>query len=121
MIARHERCVGLSLPAIGWWKIELWFCPPNYQIEKHSHPNVDIRLFFIFGNNSVFCRERNNANGIERVSKTIKWWHFGRSFRIKRNDLHYFTVSRLPLIFFNVERWYCKPTSAAEDFEIETT
>jgi hypothetical protein len=117
MIQRYESCIGLSFPAIGRWKIEFWFCPKYYEIRKHSHPSQDIRLFFIFGHNTTFYRERNTQYSSRLDSRTIKWWNIGAKFTILRNDYHWFTVSRFPLVFLNLEKWYDKPTSAAIDFK----
>jgi hypothetical protein len=118
MIERHESCWGLSLPAIGKYKIECWFCPPNYAIKKHKHPNQNIKLFFLFGSGTTFHRERESEFGVKVDSYTVRGWRdFGRCFNILRGDYHYFSVSSFPLIFLNVETWFTTPTSAAKDFE----
>jgi hypothetical protein len=118
MIQRYESCIGLSFPAIGRWKIEFWFCPANYAIKKHCHPKLDIKLFFIFGAGTTFFRERNTKYSSKLDSYAVKGWRdFGRCFTILRTDYHYFTVSKFPLIFMNVEKWYSTPTSASESFE----
>jgi hypothetical protein len=117
-IERYESCIGLSFPAIGRWKIEIWYCPPSYEIKPHSHPNQDIRLHFILGHGTTFYRQRPTASGPVIASKTVNWWNIGKGFNILRSDSHWFTVSKFPLVFFNVEKWYCKPTSAAVDFKL---
>jgi hypothetical protein len=117
LIKQYESCIGLSLPAIGRWKIEFWYCPANYAIRKHKHPELDIRLFFLFGHNTTFYRERNTQYSSRLVSRTVKWWNCFSRFTLLRGDYHWFTVSKFPLIFMNVEKWYSTPTSASESFE----
>jgi hypothetical protein len=117
LIKQYESCIGLSLPAIGRWKIEFWYCPANYAIKRHRHPELDIKLIFLFGSRTEFFRERQTANGVESSSKVVGWRDFGRCFTIRRGDFHFFTVSKFPLIFMNVEKWYSTPTSASESFE----
>jgi hypothetical protein len=119
MIKRHESCWGLSFPAIGKWKVEFWFCPPNYEIRKHKHPNVNIQLFFLFGHNVEFYRERSGPNEPIIARRTVKCWHTFSRFNILRGDYHSFSVSRFPLVFMNVEEWFAEPTSAADDFQYE--
>lgn len=111
-VKRYESCVGLSLPALGKWKIEFWFASSGYEIKPHTHPDLDIKLMFIFGHNTTFYRDR----GAMRAQKLVKWWNIGKTFTILRGDSHHFTVSKWPLLFMNIERWYKKPTSAAESF-----
>jgi hypothetical protein len=33
---KYEECKGLSLPAIGRWKIEFWYAPRGYEIKEHT-------------------------------------------------------------------------------------
>lgn len=117
LIRRYESCIGLSLPSIGRWKLELWFAPSGYQIQPHSHDNVDIWLYLLFGERICFFRRRKNDTNWQEFQG--RWYHIGRRFTIRRGVLHYFHVSRFPLIFLNVEKWYSKPTSASEDFNKE--
>lgn len=117
-IERYESCIGLSFPAIGKYKIELWYCPPHYAIAKHKHPEQDIRLTFLFGAGTTFYRERPTADGSTISSRTVTPREIGRTFNILRSDYHWFTVSKYPLIFLNVEKWYSTPTSVAKDFKL---
>lgn len=117
MVNRYKECWGLSLFKWGRYKIEIWYAPRGFKIEKHKHPNQDIRLYFIFGHGTTFYRQRDTANESIVAERTIAWWNIGARFNILRGDYHWFTVSRFPLIFMNIEKWYIKPTSASEDFE----
>lgn len=116
LFRKYERCYGISLPAIGCWKFELWFCMPNYTIKPHSHDNEDIRLYFLWGSNVMFHRRKQDELlGESYMADFPK--DFLRKFSIPAGAIHYFEVSNLPLIFFNIERWKdgIKPTSASED------
>ncbi len=71
---------------------------------------------FLFGHNVMFHRRRSY---FDAASFQAKWWNVGRVFTINAGDIHYFTVSKWPLIFVNFEKWIdVKPTSASEDFNI---
>ena len=113
---KYERCRGISFRNIGRWKIEFWFCPPNYQIAEHSHPNEDIELLFLFGHNIRFHRREQGKLLGESFFARFK--HIGTVFTIKAGTYHWFEVSSWPLIFMNIEKWYSKPTSASEDFQL---
>lgn len=118
MIKRHEKCYGISSPAIGRYKIELWFCMPKYKIQPHAHPNIDINLYFVFGRLCKFVKETDK--GI--VSFVANWpRHFLSKFHLAPNTMHWFEVSNFPLIFLSVEKWNdgIKPTSASEDFKLK--
>jgi hypothetical protein len=107
---------GLSLPAIGRWKIEFWYAPRGYEIKEHTHKSQDIKLIPIFCHNVVFHRTKKG----EFLGETF-WARFkdiGHIFNIKAGDKHYFSVSEWPLIFMNIEYWYIKPTSASDDLQL---
>jgi hypothetical protein len=116
MLRRYESCIGLSLPAIGRWKLEVWFAPPGYKIAPHTHDLEDIKLILLFGHNVRFYRQKKGSNRLETV--LARFSNIGRLFNIRAGDLHYFTVSDWPLVFLNIEHWHCKPTSACEDFNL---
>lgn len=113
-VKRYESCIGLSFPAYGKRKFEIWYAPAGYMIRPHTHPDVDIELVFLIGHGSTFYRERDRIV----ASETMKWWKPFRKMTVLRNDVHWFSVSRWPLVFFNIESWHTKPTSAAESFKL---
>lgn len=112
----YESCRGLSLPAIGKYKIEFWYCKSGYEIQPHSHNNIDIKLFFLFGHRISFYRRRRPQ--VLPDFFYAKWWHILSHFNIRAGDIHYFKVSKYPLIFMNLEIWQTKPTSASIDFTL---
>jgi len=116
LVNRYESCVGLSLPAIGRYKIEFWYAPAGYEIRPHTHPNVDIELMFLLGNKVMFYR-RPVGRLLPDMFRAM-WYHIGRVFSVRAGDEHYFKVSEWPLIFMNIEKWHCEPTSAATDFKL---
>lgn len=115
LIQKHERCIGLSFPAIGKYKIEIWFCPPHYVIKPHSHNNVDIELTILFSHNVRIHRQRK-GEPIRTFHSRIR--NMFKTFTVSAGDIHWFSVSSLPFIFINRERWHCKPTSASVDFQL---
>jgi len=116
LIERYQSCVGLSLPAFGKWKIELWLALPGYKIKPHSHDNVNIKLTFLFGHNVMFHRIKKNAELCMSFMAQLR--HIGKTFTINAGDIHWFEVSRFPLIFINVEKWFIKPSSASIDLQL---
>lgn len=114
----YERCRGLAFPSWGKYKLELWYCPRNYEIQPHSHNNVDIKLYFLFGNNIAFYRKKQSQFLPDFYY--ARWWNIGTKFNIKAGDTHYFKVSSFPLIFLNFETWHIKPTSASVDLQLTT-
>lgn len=116
MLKRYEKCVGISFPAIGRYKIEIWTAPKGYCIEPHTHNNEDIKLLFLFGHNVTFWRKR--PEDVWQKFKA-KFWNIGRVFNIRAGDIHSFDVSNTRLVFLNLEIWKVgvKPTSASEDFQ----
>jgi hypothetical protein len=114
LIRRYEKCVGLSFPAIGKYKIEFWFCPRNYEIREHTHPSQNIKLVLLFGHNILFHR-RKKSNLLDE-SYLARFKDMGKVFTINAGDAHWFSVSGWPLVFLNIEKYLTgKPTSAAED------
>lgn len=113
-IFRHGPCWVFRL-----WKgrrhtIELVYAPAGYEIEKHSHPNQNISLCFLFGK-ARFSR-LSNISGL--VEADVVWpKNMFKTFNIAWFHTHWFSVSNSPLLFINLERWFIEPTSAAEDFQ----
>lgn len=85
---------------------------------------------YLFGNaefwrtkleyNDVFKSGDDNIHEHVKESEGFKpkWYHMFRSFSVKAGQIHWFTVSSLPLIFINFATFIDgkKPTSAAVDF-----
>lgn len=114
---RFESCLGISLPAWGRIKVELWYAPAGYSIKPHTHNKQDIKLIFLFGNNVRFHRRKKGTYLGESV--VMFWRNIGRIFTIRAGDEHSFDVSHTPLIFLNIETWRhgSTPTSAADDIQ----
>lgn len=118
LVHRHESCIGFSLPSIGKYKVEIWYCPSKYAIKPHSHDNINIKLMFIFGHNTKFFRSKSDGTGL--ITFLARARHMFKTFTIHAGDLHWFSVSTYPLVFINFETWKCKPSSAAIDFQLTT-
>lgn len=116
-IKRYESCVGLSFINIGRFKVEFWFAPAGYQIRPHTHNHEHIRLYFLFGDRVSFHRKRYGSNNWETFH--ARWFNIFRGFNIRAGDAHWFSVSKVPLIFVNIEEWLTdEPTSAADDLQL---
>lgn len=109
---RHERCIGLRL-----WKsktrfVQLWYCPRGYRVEPHSHNDEQIELMYLFGKTTFF----RLSSVVESLSP--RWYHMFKSFTVKAGQVHWFTVSTMPLVFINFATFLNgkEPTSAAIDF-----
>ena len=112
---RYERCLILSFPSIGKYKIEILYLPSGYQIAPHTHDQQDIKLVVLFAHNVRFFRQRPTEGLITFLAQ---WRHIFKVFTIRANDIHFFTVSKFPLIFLNFERWHSKPSSAAINLKL---
>lgn len=114
---RVDRCRGMTLFRSDRVTSEIWFCPPGYEIERHSHDNEHIELIPLFGFGR-FYRQPSAAQPAETVDVgPLRWF---RRHTVPMGWVHWFTVGlRLPLIFVNVSRWRkgVTPTSAAHDFQ----
>ncbi len=109
---RHKTCTGYVLFKWGQRMAELWICPANFKIERHSHPLEHVELFPLLGH-SEFFRERPNGEVQSTGSKCFKL------HTVPAGWYHWFTVTpKRSLVFINFSRWTegFKPTSAAEDF-----
>lgn len=115
-LRRYERCWILSFPSFGNRKLEIVYAPAGYEIAEHTHNNEDIKLIPLFCHNVRFHRRKRG----EFLGQTFwaTWKHIGKVFNIRSGDAHYFSVSNWPLVFLNIEFWYCKPTSASEDLQL---
>jgi hypothetical protein len=91
---------------------------PNYRIQSHSHPNIDINLYFIFGRYCKFVKETDKGI-LSFVANFPR--HFMNKFHLAPGTNHHFEVSNYPLIFLSVEKWakWVKPTSASQDFLVK--
>jgi hypothetical protein len=114
-IKTFEKCKGISFPAIGRYKVEIWTAPAGYSIKPHTHDNEDIKLIFLWGNNVRFHRRKKGSFISE--SFFAMWNNIGKMFNIRAGDEHSFDVSDTRLIFMNIETWKdgVVPTSASED------
>ena len=115
---KHESCFGIVLFRSAIRFVQVWFCAAGYTIESHSHPHEDIELMFVFGSTTFF----RQVDG-QTQSFTPKWYHVGRRFTVSAGTVHWFTVSKWPLVFINFSRFKdgYKPVSAAIDFQPTTT
>jgi len=119
LINRHKGCWGITLYRWKRKTAEIWFCPPNFQIEEHTHPQEDIELMFLLGD-AAFCRRKTPSSQPEELHVVSPWWTFTK-FSVKRGYSHWFNTSTRLLIFINFAKWYCEPTSAATDFQLTDT
>ncbi len=115
IIYKYEACWILSFPSFKNYKIEIVYAPSGYEIKPHTHGNQDIKLMLLFGNNVRFFRKKPEGN---LISFNARFQHIFRVFTINAGDLHYFKVSKFPLIFLNFEKWYIKPSSASIDLQL---
>lgn len=111
-------CYGITLFRGFKRNIEVWFCPSNFEIIKHSHPDEEIELMYIFGK-TTFHREADlGKGGFWYENFTPKWYHMFRSFTVRAGVVHWFTVSNWPLIFINFSCFIKgNPRSASVDFK----
>jgi hypothetical protein len=117
MLERYGPCWGISFPSFGKTKFELWVVPPDYTIPEHSHPNVDIELVPLFGEDVVIWRQKEGQKAETAVVTSNS--NIGRKFTIPAGVNHAFKTHQSRFIFFNIERWKTKPTSAARDFKLK--
>lgn len=107
-----KSCFGITLFKWGKFKLELWFIKAGYKIIPHSHPKEHIELTHIFGHAEFFQIHQGYRRSFKASFRDI-----GRTFSIYPGDIHWFNVSKFPLVFLNKEYWLTKPTSAAIDFQ----
>lgn len=115
-LVKYDRCVGVSFPSIMRRKIEIWFCPSNYNIKPHTHNNHDSKILFLFGNNVSFFRKKKFELQIEEY--IISFLNIFKTMSINAGDTHFFHNRKWPLIFLNYETWKCKPASASTDLQL---
>lgn len=130
LIDRHGPCIGLRLFKSKKRFIQLWYCPRNYQVESHSHNDQNIELMYLFGK-TTFHRVKDEVTGAGTFfethyplveSFTPRWYHIFTRFTVRCAQVHWFSVSYLPLIFVNFAIFIDgkEPTSAAIDFHPTT-
>lgn len=74
---------------------------------------------YLFGD-TTFSRIKHRWDGDYIEDFTPHWYDCFRKFTVKAGQVHWFTVSELPLLFINIstfKRGY-KPKSAAVDFKL---
>ena len=111
MITKFQRCRGLRLFRWGRFQIELWYCPARETIPLHSHPNIDSTIVHLFGWVHWYIELDNVPYG-----KYLGASNIGKSHKVPANTVHAATCYS-PLLFLNIERWSCTPSSAAIDFK----
>jgi len=110
----YESCKGLTIWKSERYHVEIWYCPKNYVIIPHSHPQENIELMYLWGSTEFFRRRQESTESFKP-----KWYHFGRSFSVNAGDVHWFTVSPFRcLIFVNIAKFLPGffPKSASIDF-----
>lgn len=103
---RLNNCRGIRVLRIGRYQLELWWCPAGEAIPWHSHNHCDSRIVHLFG------RMLWMMPGKRRVITRFGW-----SRNVPIGTPHAAMALRATL-FLNFERWYTKPTSAVEDFQL---
>lgn len=120
LINRHGPCVGIKLFSYGQRFVQLWYIPPGYTIEPHSHDDEDIELMYLCGK-TVFFKDKG-GDPIVVIPERFKprWYHIFRKFTVKAGTVHWFSTTNTPLIFINFSKFLPgnKPRSAAKDFNI---
>lgn len=107
MILKFQRSYGLSLPPIGRWKLEVWFCPRGEKIPWHRHAHMSAQITFLAGR--MVFHKVGKSIGL-RLRNTFK------TFLIKQDEPHAADVTGWFGMFAVVERWTDTPTSASIDF-----
>lgn len=112
----HGPCRGITLFKRKNKRVELWVIPANYSITPHSHPQEDVELMYLFGDAAFY---RQDTNGCPEEFKP-KWFRdVFRKFSVKHFHVHWFSVSKWPLVFINFQTFRngAIPVSAAIDFK----
>jgi hypothetical protein len=112
---RYESCVGLTLFRLFKYNIEIWYCPKEYEIVPHSHPEEDIELMYIFGKTTFFRQCYSGAPILSVIPRMPFKCH-----SVPAGYIHWFKVSKtFPLIFINIAKFRrgFKPKSASVDFK----
>lgn len=118
---KHGPCKGMTLFRWGRFNIEIWFCPPRFQIEEHRHPSQDIELMFLYGDAFISRRHKDDPYGHYQMYGTVKFpYDTFKHFTVLAEHFHYFTVNEKWFVFLNISKWRKghKPTSASVDFEL---
>lgn len=115
MLKRYESCWVLILFRYANYQIELVYAPAGYTINPHTHINQDIKLTVLFGHNVRFYRQRP---GEEVQTILSRFRNMFKTYNIYAGDIHWFQVSRWPLVFINFEKWRVRPSSASIDLQL---
>ena len=108
---KFKNARGLKLFQLGRYRIELWYFPSSFRIEKHSHPKENIEVFYLFGSVKFFRMESSGNNEVYWDSNFIP-----RFLSLHAGYIHWFYVGKYPLIAINFSKFItCKPVSASED------
>lgn len=105
LVARHNRCVGITLFQWKRRKLEVWFIPKDEVIEAHKHDHIDSSIRLLFG---YMTGQIADVRG-----HVIPW----RAYPVPAGMKHSAVTSTF-VIFANWERWTgdAEVTSAAVDF-----
>lgn len=115
---RHKRCFGFMIYRWNRFTVELWFVPPRFTVDEHSHPNEDIELYHVHGK-CDFVRRRGVLHSCDSVS--MPSFSMLRHFTVPSGWNHWFSTTDSWLVFFNVAKWKVEPTSASVDFKLKHT
>lgn len=113
---RHGPCFGITLFKWKHYRIEIWKFPSNYTIEKHSHPNENIEVLYLFGNATFYRIKPENHELVIWKSDYIP-----KFLSLPAGYIHWFIVGKLPLVAINFSRFLNghESVSACEDFKLE--
>ena len=113
MLTKFQRCRGLRLFRWGRFQIELWYCPAKELIPWHCHPNIKSTYVHLRG---TVNWHKKFEDSILSKEKLLTNRNFGFTYTLTENVYHA-AYTFTPLLFLNIERWACTPSSAAIDFK----
>ena len=108
---RNSR--GWKLFQFGSYRIELWYFPSGFFIERHAHPNENIEVLYLFGDVFFHREDSKDKNNYAEWLST----GFPRFLSLPAGYIHWFNVGKWPLIAINFSRFIDTniPISASED------
>ncbi len=109
---KFKNARGWKLLQFGKYRIELWWFPSGFFIEKHAHPLENIEVLYLFGSVKFY---RTDPNGNFEVSWRSNF--IPKLLSLPAGYYHWFYVSNFPLVAINFSKFFSKykPVSASED------
>jgi hypothetical protein len=121
MLIKFREARGLKLFSRGSLRVELWYFPPLFAIEPHTHPNESIEVLYLGPAKVKFYRKKSAMHPVDKFYAKFPW-HFAKKLSVPIGVTHWFYVvsSFFPLFAINISQFKkgMKPVSAAEDFQL---